>query len=137
MSKSPSPQGTPWMPVTAGTLSIIAGVIQVLVGLAIIGLGAELAERRGLEGLGVIGLPFLILGIVAIIGGVFSAVLRAWPMALIGAIAGAVMPIVALLRDAVARTSGMRAGTVVFLIVILICGVAAIVLTVAGRQDFK
>ncbi len=132
MSKSPSPQaGTPWMPVTAGTLSIVAGAVQIILGLLIIGAGAEVAERRGLEGLGIIGVPFLILGIVALIGGVFAAVRKGWPMALVGAIAGAIMPIVALFRD------HLRAGTVVFFAVILVCAVSAIVLTVTGRSDFK
>ena len=140
MSKSPtpqSPQGTPWMPVTAGTLSIIAGAVQVFFGLLIIGAGAELAQRRGFEGLGVIGLPFLILGIVAIVGGVFATLRKAWVMALIGAIASAVMPVAALLRDAIVRGLTVRMGTVVFLLVLLICGLSAVVLTAIGRRNFK
>ncbi len=137
MSKPPSPRGgTPWMPVTAGTLTIIVGAVQLFLGLLIIGLGAELSER-GLEGLGVVGLPFVFLGVLAIVGGIFAAVRRVWPVALIGAIAASVMPIVAILRDAILRSGSMRPGTIAFLVVLIACGVSAIVLTVTGRQDFK
>ena len=134
MSKSPapkSPPGSPWMPVTAGTLSIITGAIQALFGLFIIGAAAELAERSGLEGRGIAGVMFLILGLVAIVGGVFAALRRAWLMALIGAIAGAVWPLVSLFRTA------FRPGAVVLLLILLICGLSAVVLTVVGRPDFK
>ncbi len=134
MSKSPapkSPQGSSWIPVTAGTLSIITGAIQVLFGLLIIGAAAELAERSGLEGRGVAGVMFLILGLVAIVGGIFAALRRAWPVALIGAIAGAIWPLVSLFRTA------LRPGAVVLLLVLMVCGLSAVILTVVGRRDFK
>lgn len=135
MSKSPSPQaGTPWMPVTAGTLSIIVGAVQVLIGLLIIGLGAELSER-GFEGLGVIGLPFVILGIVAIVGGIFAAVRKAWPLALSGAIAGAVSPVV--YTSLLIFGEPGRGGTLALMVVLLLAGVFAIALTALGRRDFK
>lgn len=76
-----------WMPKTAGILSIIAGAFGLLAGMGIGALGALISSLFDLPGLGgIIGFPIVILGIVAIIGGIFSLVRRVWGLALAGAI---------------------------------------------------
>jgi hypothetical protein len=78
--------GQTWKSVTAGTLSIVSGAIGILVGLGLMA-GRELARRMVFHnGLRVIGLFVLIIGIVAVIGGVYSLVRRVWGFALAGAI---------------------------------------------------
>jgi hypothetical protein len=75
-----------WKPVTAGILSILSGAVAALVGIGAIVKG-DLARRmifhRGGE---IIGVLLLILGIIAVIGGIFAIRRRAWGLALAGAI---------------------------------------------------
>lgn len=137
MSKSPSPQkGSPWMPVTAGTLTIVAGAAELFVGLVFIAAGARFAERLGRTGLGAIGLPFVVLGIVAVVGGVFAAVRKAWGMAVVGAVAGVVAPMVSVFWfgfEAVHRHGGFLA----MMLILTLATIAAVILLVVGRRDFK
>ena len=73
------------LPVVAGILIIIVGAGELLTGLAISAAGA--AATWFIAGLGgVIGFPLILLGIVAIIGGIYSLRRKAWGMALAGAI---------------------------------------------------
>ena len=98
-----------WKPTTAGILSIIGGAVGVIGGVVIAGLGvfiAELLRVTGLPDLSGIALPGLssilpsllgsivavvaavpiVLGIVAIIGGVYALERRRWGLALAGSI---------------------------------------------------
>jgi hypothetical protein len=87
-----------WKPTTGGILCIIAGVINVLLGLVVVvvlagaGLlmGTELvelpAELAGMSWLGVLGVPLVVVGIVSIVGGVYALKRRLWGFALAGAI---------------------------------------------------
>ena len=81
-----------WKPTTAGVLSIIAGVIGVLFGLVLAVAGGILGTILGafipfLGGVvaGAFAVP-LILGIVAIVGGVYALRRRIWGLALAGSI---------------------------------------------------
>jgi hypothetical protein len=86
-----------WKPVTAGILSILSGVVASLVGIGAIVKG-DLARRmifhRGGEAIGVL---LLVLGIVAIIGGIFAIRRHAWGLALAGAICALFPPQVVVL----------------------------------------
>ena len=84
-----------WMPKTAGILSIVAGAIEILGGITA---GSLLTTLVDLPGIGAItGFPLVILGIVAIVGGVFSLRRRIWGLALAGAICSLLLPTIALL----------------------------------------
>ena len=75
-----------WKPTTAGILTIIAGAFNLIGGIVIAALGKAIAMWTGFWGMGAIGTPLIILGIVALIGGVFAIQRRTWGMALAGAI---------------------------------------------------
>lgn len=81
-----------WKPTTAGILGIIAGAIGVLFGLILAVAGGILGSILGVfipfiggAVAGVFAIP-LILGIVAIIGGVYALKRRTWGLALAGSI---------------------------------------------------
>ena len=80
--------GDTWQPLTAGILELVAGVPALLIGTAI-ATGVGIAGRASVIMPGwvsVIGAPFIILGIVAIVGGIFALRKRKWGVALAGAI---------------------------------------------------
>lgn len=87
-----------WKPIAGGILSIIAGVMNLLLGVVVMGgltaaglvLGAGLVELDldlgGMSWLGVLGVPLIVLGIISIVGGVYALKRRLWGFALAGAI---------------------------------------------------
>jgi hypothetical protein len=85
-----------WIPTTAGILSIVAGAMGLLFGIGLIlgfGLLAALVgwfagAIPGLLGglLAVLAIPWIVLGIVAIVGGTYALRRRVWGLALAGAI---------------------------------------------------
>ncbi len=88
-----------WKPTTAGILSIIAGAIQVIFGLAlstILAIGGVAGAFASIPGMGgvmaAIGVPLIIIGIVAIVGGVYALKRRVWGLALAGAICAVIGP---------------------------------------------
>ncbi|MBE0431021.1 MAG: zinc ribbon domain-containing protein [Dehalococcoidia bacterium] len=81
-----------WQPTVGGILCIIAGVFQVLSGMAI-ALFSGIAGAMFMMGwVAAIGAPLIILGIVAIIGGVYAMKRQAWGLALAGAICALIAP---------------------------------------------
>lgn len=88
-----------WKPTTAGILSIVAGAFSISGGIAIATLG-----RIAHYVLGALGLPFMgslianvlaipiILGVVAIVGGIYALRRRVWGLALAGAICALIAP---------------------------------------------
>jgi hypothetical protein len=84
--------GRRWMPTAAGILSIIAGAIGLLVGVVVAAVGEIVGEAEGIVWFGAISAPFIGLGIVAIIGGVFALRRRIWGLALAGAICSLCFP---------------------------------------------
>jgi len=88
-----------WKPTTAGILSIITGSLGVISGIVIAVVGGAIAaglkpipaipEIFGTVAIPVIGgisIPRIILGMVAILGGVHAVERRKWRLALVGAI---------------------------------------------------
>jgi hypothetical protein len=99
-----TPTGSPevvkqtWMPIVGGILSIVAGAVELLGGITIGGIGAILTTLIKLPGLGAIfGFPLIILGIVAIVGGIYSLRRGVWGLALAGAICSLFLPHIILL----------------------------------------
>jgi hypothetical protein len=84
------------MPVVAGILTIVAGVADFLVGLIFGAFGHAVSFFTGIWGLGAIGLPLIVLGIIAIIGGIFAVQRKVWLIALVGAICALMWPLVPL-----------------------------------------
>lgn len=91
-SPTPPPAVKPTsLPVVAGILCIIAGGTELMVGLAISAWGAVVTFF--IAGLGgVVGIPLIMVGLVAIIGGIYALRRRGWGMALAGAICALFIP---------------------------------------------
>jgi hypothetical protein len=120
MSSTPTP-GTPtespepapeqskngWMPVTAGILTIIGGTLVFFRGLA-------RESRMGFfPGLGVfLGIMYIIVAILAIVGGIFAVQKKGWGMSLLGGICARFPPATVL-------------------------GILAIVFIAVGKNEFK
>jgi hypothetical protein len=75
-----------WKPKVAGILSIIGGVINVIWGLVLAVLGGMAFAWIGMGWLGAIGVPIIVLGIIAIVGGSYALRRRVWGLALAGSI---------------------------------------------------
>jgi hypothetical protein len=81
-----------WKPTVAGILAIIAGALQVI-------FGAVFATGVGFWG-GIVGMgwlsaifaPLIVLGIVAIIGGIYALLRKIWGLALAGSICAVIGP---------------------------------------------
>jgi hypothetical protein len=88
-----------WMPTVAGILSIVAGAVELLGGIGLSAASTVLRPFWGMPGwLGAgIGFPLIALGIVAIIGGIYSLKRMVWGLALAGAICALLLPHVTVL----------------------------------------
>jgi len=73
------------LPMTAGILSIVAGGSALISGATTAAVSGTLATNI-LFGFGLIGVPSIVFGIIAIIGGVFALQRRIWWLALTGSI---------------------------------------------------
>ncbi|MFC1873253.1 hypothetical protein ACFLW3_00355 [Chloroflexota bacterium] len=70
------------MPTTGGILCLVAGGIDIVLGIATVAIGEAAGLSAGFWELGAMGMPLIILGMVAIIGGIFALQRRVWDMAL-------------------------------------------------------
>jgi hypothetical protein len=87
-----------WKGTTAGILEIVAGALHLVSGVATIMLGGAVAGGLNIAGLpriahmvplpliGGIGIPLIILGIIALIGGISALQRKRWGLALAGGI---------------------------------------------------
>jgi len=80
-----------WKPTTAGILSIIAGSLGAITGIVVAIVGGAIAAGLKFipaipEIFGAVAIPRIILGIVAILGGVYALERRKWGLALAGSI---------------------------------------------------
>ena len=90
-----------WKPTTAGILSIIAGAISLIMGLSVTLFSVATIDHgfgmwwptMGIPRIwGLFGLPLILTGILAIVGGSFAIKRRMWGLALAGAIAALFPP---------------------------------------------
>jgi len=81
-----------WKPTSAGILCIIAGSIGVITGIVVGLLGSFIGTILGVPWTGVFGVPSLILGIIAIVGGIYALKRQVWGLALAGSICALVGP---------------------------------------------
>lgn len=81
-----------WKPVAGGVLAIASGCLTLLIVLAAMAFMIVPASRMSALGVGVLGLVFIVLSIVAIVGGIFAIQRRHWGMSLAGAICAIISP---------------------------------------------
>ncbi len=93
-----------WKPTTAGILSIVAGVIGLIAGIVVSVVGGMLATFPWYYGdvwtdaissapiVSAAGAGLIVLGIIAIVGGIFALQRRVWGLALAGAICALFSP---------------------------------------------
>ena len=85
-----------WKGTTAGILTLIGGIAGIAVGAVLTILGAEfMAGIPGMELMAGIGAGLFVIGIIALIAGIFTLRRRSWRFALAGAIL-ALFPIIPL-----------------------------------------
>jgi hypothetical protein len=106
-----------WKPTTAGVLGILAGAIAVIMGLVVAVAGGILGTVLGVfvpfiggAVAGIFAIP-VILGIVAIIGGVYAVKRRSWGFAL--------------------------AGSICALFCVFFLGIPAIIFVILGKPEFS
>jgi hypothetical protein len=103
-----------WKPTTAGILSIVAGVLNLIVGIALAATDVMLlGPIIGLPVLGPLAAVLIVLGIVSLVGGIFAIQRRIWGVALAGAICALFPPPV------------------------IILGILAIVFVALGKREFS
>ena len=110
-----------WKPVAGGICSIVSGAWGIVVGgtLCVVGLCGPMMhmDPLGMRFLNLFGWPALVLGIMAIIGGVFAIRRQKWGLALAGAICAVLIPppfilgIVAVVFVALAHSEFERASS--------------------------
>lgn len=85
-----------WKPTTAAILSIIAGALQVIGGIVVGVIGGTIAGLAEIPMVttifAAIAIPLIIIGIVAIVGGIYALRRRIWGLALAGAICALIGP---------------------------------------------
>lgn len=85
-----------WKSTVGGILIIIWGSFGILAGLMVALLGGSITWLVGIPYatriLAIIGSPIIVLGIIAIVGGIYAIRKRAWGMALAGAICALLIP---------------------------------------------
>lgn len=75
-----------WKSVTSGIMSIIAGLIGIGGGAMVSMMGDFVSDSGGIFGFEPLGVPTIIMGIVAVVGGIFALRQRVWYLAIVGAI---------------------------------------------------
>jgi uncharacterized membrane protein HdeD (DUF308 family) len=103
-----------WKPMVAGILAIIAGVALVVIGPEILALPGRILAFPFIRSLAstafAVGAVFVILGIIAIVGGIYALKRRSWGLALAGSICA------------------LPAG--------FLLGILAIIFVIMGRDEF-
>jgi hypothetical protein len=80
-----------WKPTVGGILAIIAGALQVIAGL-VVAIFGSIFTFWIMGWFGVIGVPLIVFGIVAIIGGIYALRREVWGLALAGSICALIGP---------------------------------------------
>ena len=79
-----------WKPTTAGILSIIAGAMQTIGGIIVTVVGGTIARLPAVPIMprifGIIAIPIIVIGIVAVVGGIYALRRKVWGLALAGCI---------------------------------------------------
>ena len=104
-----------WKGTTAGILTIIGGIAGIAVGAVLVIVGAEfLAGIAGMDLMAGIGAGMFVIGIIALVAGIFTLRRKSWGFALAGAILAAIL---------------FPVGTVL--------GILAIIFVAMGKNEFS
>jgi hypothetical protein len=74
-----------WKPTVGGVLTIIGGTIELIVGVVVAAIGS-IGWFFGMAWFSAIGAPLIIVGIIAIVGGIYALKRKLWGLALVGSI---------------------------------------------------
>jgi hypothetical protein len=137
------------MPVTAGVIDFIGGIAQlglfifwfyILVD-AIISYGGHIPADPGpVVFCAIITAPFALLGIIAIMGGIFTLKRKRWKLALAGsflAFLPAVVTLICLIGWDIEFYTEYIVESVLLVLIPLILGITAPVLTILSRKQFE
>jgi hypothetical protein len=80
-----------WKPTTAGILSIIAGAIGVIIGIVVAAVGV-IGWFFAMPWFSAIAAPIIVVGIIAIVGGIYALRREVWGLALVGSICALIGP---------------------------------------------
>lgn len=142
-----------WKPTVAGILTIIAGVIVIIPGIA----GALFLDFTSVgysNVIGVAGLIIILVGIIIIVGGIYALRRRIWRLALVGSIFAFIAPVTVVILviflfaialspdyyspDLTTRAMHTMMSSIWYLIVGFgIPGILAIIFVVRGKREFK
>lgn len=81
-----------WKPTTAGILSIISGASGIILGLLAFARADDVVRNMRHVRLDIVGFLLLVLGIIAVAGGIFALLRKVWGFALAGAICAIFSP---------------------------------------------
>jgi hypothetical protein len=135
-----------WKPTAAGILCIIAGTIGVIPGIAF--------TASFIRGAGMFGAPSIVLGIIAIVGGIYALKRRSWGLALAGSIcalfgtAGFLVILFLLIIMFADMVPGLQPPRIFDIILTpeyfidgsvgsVILGILAIIFVILGKREFK
>ena len=80
-----------WKPTAAGILCVIAGAIAVITGIVVAVVGG-IGWLFWMPWFSAIGVPIIVVGVIAIVGGSYALKRRAWGLALAGSICALLGP---------------------------------------------
>jgi hypothetical protein len=134
-----------WKPTTAGILCIIAGIIGVVPGIVV---AALVGSMFSIGLFFVIGAPSIILGVIAIVGGIYALRRRIWKLALAGSICAFVVPVIVVTSGMIIIAAGLSEGSPLTIPEILasiwylivgfgIPGILAIIFVIRGKREFR
>ena len=125
-----------WKPIVAGTLDIVVGIFRAFVGLLLISVFMSCPPSRGFLTGGITWLAaicYMVIGVLAIVGGICALRRKKWGRALIGSICAAlsvlVIPVVVLNLNCFLYGSIFAPFDVL--------GILAIVLTALSKGEFE
>jgi len=123
-----------WRPVVGGMFSLIIGTVNIYLSVTIAIIASSLDTSHDIQGSGwLYGIPLLLLGIITITGGLFTLGRKHWKLSLAGTVCGLVFPVSAtIFIIAVQETL----QTFLFLLPVLVLGIAAMWLTIASKPEF-
>lgn len=126
-----------WMLRAAGIVCIISGAIVVIPGGILVALGLSPTTKPGADPVAgaliaiLVGIPSIILGTVAIVGGIHALRRKSWGLALAGAIA-----LGSIALGSIALAGFMLLGSIA-LVGLGISGIVAIVFVALGKGEFR
>jgi hypothetical protein len=125
-----------WMPITAGVLDILHGIFGIILGLMVMVLSNLLGPITHFDE--ILGPLLLIMGILSIIGGIYSIKRTTWRIALVGVITS-ILPSTLYMEQYWQEFSLRHTFYISDLLVFTLAlpAVFAIVLTVLSRKQFN